>query len=109
MLEKIAAEMKARAIASKLDVKNGVFPSVEDSIRQVAVGDTLCKLMLTCDIYPEKGELWHLSFSTIPYGTVPEELADRIKKAFFGEAEVINFPSFLHGNKMKQYLARVSL
>lgn len=105
MLEQIAAEMKAKALASKLDFANNKVPTYEDSTKTVAVGDAMVKLMLTCDVFPGK-EMWHLSMSTIPYGPVPAETAEKVRKVFFGDS-AIEMPSALHGNRVKQYVARV--
>lgn len=107
MLEEIVAEMKKNALANQLDVKNGKYPDQEKSVKRVAIGDVLCHLMFTCDLFPGDKKIWHLSLSTIPYGPVPEETADQLRKAFFGEAQSFEMPSFLHGNRMKQYVSRV--
>lgn len=105
MLEQIAAEMKARALANKLDFANNKVPTYEDSTKTLAVGDMMVKVMFTCDVFPGK-EMWHLSMSVIPYGPVPDETTERVRKAFFGKSESFEMPSALHGNKMKQFVAR---
>lgn len=107
MLEQIAAEMKQNALKVKLDIKKGIYPQMSDTTKRVAVGDVLCHVMFTCDKFPGDKEIWHLSLSTMPYGPVPEETAQRVRQAFFGEAQSFEMPSILHGKCMKQYLARV--
>ncbi len=108
MLEQIAAEMKAKALSRKLDVKRNQFPPAADSTKRVAVGDVLCHLLFTCDVVAEDKCFWHLSLSTIPYGPVPQETAEFVRKAFFSDTDSLEMPSFLHGKNMKQYLARIS-
>jgi hypothetical protein len=107
MLETIAAEMKAKAVASKLDIAQGKVPAYEDTTKTIAVGDQMVKVMFTCDVFPGNKEIWHLSMSVIPYAPVPTEVAERVRKAFFGESETFEMPSFLHGDRMKQFVARV--
>lgn len=108
MLEQVVAEMKAKALASKLDVAQGKTPSYDESVKTVAVGDAMVKIMLTCDVFPGNKQLWHLSMSTIPYAPVPAEITELVRKAFFGDTESIEMPSLLQGNRVKQFIGRVS-
>lgn len=98
--------MKAKALAHKLNIEKDQVPSLKESTKRVAVGDVLCHLLFTCDVIGDKS-LWHLSLSTIPYGPVPKETAEFVRKAFFSDTESIEMPSFLHGENMRQYLARI--
>lgn len=49
----------------------------------------------------------HLSMSTQTYEPFPLDTAEKIRKVFFEGLESFEMPSILHGNKVKQYLAKV--
>lgn len=112
-LEIAAEELRKSARKNPLDLLKSVSMS-DLQIKEMSIGDckrfvevdgVYLKLMFTYDIFPGDVAVWHLSVST-RQGSIPHSILSKVLTAFFKNEEVMEMPSFLHGDNVRQFISR---
>lgn len=112
-LEIVAEELKKSAREHPLDLLKSMSMSelqikemsIDDCKRIIEVDGVPLKLMFTYDVFPGGRAIWHLSVS-VRQGQVPSSILQKVLAAFFKEEEIMEMPSFIQGENVRQFISR---
>ena len=108
-LNELVVEMKLFAKANPFVIL-GTPPPVGQHRRVEQIDGLLdgkkMLFQLTLDVFPTNRAVWHMSFSVEGKPPITEDLATKVRQAFFGDQAYLEIPSVLWGPTCKQYVTR---
>lgn len=104
-LQRCADEMVGIAVEHPTDILRHVAagkPPEQKHQRIIKVGDLYVRMTFTLDTIGTR-KMWHLSLKDERHVSLPDEVVDVVRFAFYGEGECVEVPSQLHQGIVRQF------